>query len=293
MKRALFLLAGTLAGFAALFLPGAAPARAAEPLRVVAAENFYGEVAAEIGGPHVRVTSILANPDVDPHLFETSASTARSVADAAIVLYNGASYDPWMEKLLAASPRADRSEIVAAALTSRAPGDNPHIWYDPPTLPAVARALAAELARRDPANAGDYAARLDAFEAALRPVAAQIAEIRARHAGLAVTATEPVAAYLAAALGFRMLNEDFQLAVMNDTEPSPARIAAFERSLRSGEARLLFYNRQVADDATTRLLDIARQAGVPVIGITETAPPGKTIAAWFSAELAAIAEALK
>jgi zinc/manganese transport system substrate-binding protein len=269
------------------------PVRAAAPIAIVAAENFYGELAREIGGDEVAVTSILSNPDADPHLFETSASMARTVSAAAIVIYNGADYDPWMQKLLTAAPRPGRTAIIAAELTGRKSSDNPHLWYDPPTLPAVGKALAAELSRRDPADAQTFSANLAAFDASLAPVTAAIARLQAAHAGTAVTATEPVFGYMAAALGFTMLNPEFQLAIMNDTEPSPSQVAGFEASLKSGQAKLLFYNAQVTDDTTTRLLKLAQDAHVPVVGVTETAPPGKTIAAWFMAELDAVAEALK
>ena len=129
-------------------------------LNVVAAENFYGDLAQQIGGNQVSVTSILSDADTDPHLFETSASTARAVSGAAVVIYNGADYDPWMDKLLSASPNADRTKIVAADLVGAKSGDNPHLWYDPRTLPAVAKALADELAKRDPVDAASFATNL-------------------------------------------------------------------------------------------------------------------------------------
>jgi zinc/manganese transport system substrate-binding protein len=274
-------------------LSAASAALAAGPIPVVAAENFYGDLAAVIGGNHVVVTSILANPDQDPHLFEASPSTARDLSGAQIVVYNGADYDPWMEKLLAASPRPERTAIVAAEVTGHSSGDNPHIWYDPPTLPAVAAALAAELARRDPSDAVEFSANLARFTASLAPVAAGIAKLKAAHGGMAVTATEPVFGYMAAALGFKMLNDAFQLAMMNDTEPSPSEVAGFEQSLRDGSAKILFYNAQVIDDTTTRLLQLAMAGHVPVVGVSETEPQGKSIAEWFGSTLQLIADALK
>ena len=137
MKRTIF------AAVAAAFLALAATAYAASPIGIVAAENFYGGLAHQLAGPDATVTSILSNPDQDPHLFEASPSVARSLAGARIVIYNGADYDPWMDKLLSASPRTDRQVIVVADLVHKKAGDNPHLWYDPPTMPSVARALAA------------------------------------------------------------------------------------------------------------------------------------------------------
>jgi zinc/manganese transport system substrate-binding protein len=267
-------------------------ALAADRIGVVAAENFYGDLARQIGGNHVAVTSILSNPDEDPHLFETSPSTARAVADAKIVIYNGAGYDPWMKKLVSASSDGSRMAIVAAALTGRKDGDNPHLWYDPATLPAVAKALAAELARRDPANAAGYKANLAKFTTSMEKVGNEIAAVRNTYGGMEVTATEPVFGYMADALGFKMLNGKFQTAVMNDAEPTPGQVIAFEKSLKDGSAKILFYNSQVTDQATERLLDIARANKVSVIGVTETMPAGQTIQSWFGGQIEAVEKAL-
>jgi zinc/manganese transport system substrate-binding protein len=279
----------------ALAVGGAAmggPAGAAEPITVVAAENFYGDLASQIGGTHVKVTSILANPDDDPHLFESSPSTARTLADAAIVVYNGADYDPWMDRLLSASTAPSRAVLVAADLTGHRSGDNPHLWYDPRTFPAVAGVLADELSRRDPADAAEFKANLEAFDAAFGKVLDGVAAIKAAYGGTAVTATEPVFGYMAAAMGLEMLNEDFQFATMNETEPSASDVAAFEASLRDGTAKILFYNSQVTDETTARLLDLAKASGVAVIGVTETEPAGETIESWFAGQIAAVQAAL-
>jgi zinc/manganese transport system substrate-binding protein len=282
--------------FAAAFLAVssfALPALAADKVTIVAAENFYGDLAHQIGGSHVAVTSILANPDDDPHLFETSPSTARTVAEAKIVVYNGADYDPWMDKLLAAAPKGERTTIVAADLIGRKGGDNPHLWYDPATLPAVAKALAAELEKRDPENAAHYKANLEKFDASLAEIRKEIGTMKAAYAGTEVTATEPVFGYMAQALGLKMLNYDFQVAVMNDTEPSPSQVAAFDKSLKDGSAKILFYNSQVTDSATARLLDLAKENKVAVIGVTETEPKGKTIQTWFKGQLDQVQKVLE
>ncbi|MGN6466660.1 MAG: metal ABC transporter solute-binding protein, Zn/Mn family [Rhizobiaceae bacterium] len=285
-----FLLAAALLVAAPFLSTGRA--LAADRINVVAAENFYGDLARQIGGDRVAVTSILSRPDEDPHLFETSPSTARAVADAKIVIYNGAGYDPWMEKLISASSAGDRSAIVAATLTGSKEGDNPHLWYDPATLPAVARALSAELAKRDPADAPLYTANLAKFTASMAIVDQEIAAVRKTYDGTKVTATEPVFGYMAKALGFRMLNEKFQTAVMNDAEPTPSQVIAFEKSLKDGSAKVLFYNSQVTDQATERLLRIAEENKVSVIGVTETMPAGKTIQSWFGGQIDAVQKAL-
>ena len=259
-------------------------AGAEAPIRIVAAENFYGDLVRQIGGPRVAVTSILSNPDEDPHLFETSASTAKDIANAKIVVFNGADYDPWMGKLLSASSTKPMT-IVAADLVGAKSGDNPHLWYKPATFPAVAKAVADDLKTLDPSHAADYAKNLEAFDASFTKATADVDPIKADHKDVVVTATEPVFGYMAQALGFKMLNEPFQIAVMNNAEPSPSQVIAFEKSLTSGEAKILFYNKQVTDKTTTRLLDIAKAHKVIVVGVSETMPKGMTIQSWFSGQL--------
>ena len=247
----------------------------------MAAENFYGSIAHQIGGLEVEVVSVLNNPDQDPHLFETSPSVARQLAAAQIVIYNGADYDPWMPKLLAATPAPGRAVIVAADLVHKKAGDNPHLWYDPATMPAVAQALAAALATADPAHAADYNARLATFLASLKPLDDKIGAIRKKYSGAAVTASEPVFGYMAEALGLKMRNEKFQLSIMNSTEPSASDVAAFERDLKEHKVRVMFYNKQASDKIVQHLVTIARAAKIPVVAVTETLPPGMTFQQWM------------
>lgn len=266
--------------------------KAAEPITIVAAENFYGEVAKAIGGPQVTVTSILSNPNQDPHLFEADVETAKAVSNADIAIYNGADYDPWMLQLLKASPKAGRTTINAASLTGHKSGDNPHLWYDPKTIPAVAEALADALAKRDAANADLFRQRLKTFEDSLLPLTALIAKLKAKYAGTPVTATEPVFGYMASALGLDMRNYGFQVAIMNNTEPSASEVAAFEDDLRNRNVKVLFYNSQVTDDTTTRMLTIAKQSDVPVVGVTETEPANMGYEDWMVSQLEALNKVL-
>ncbi len=269
-----------------------ATAHAAGPIGVVAAENFYGDVAHQIGGDAVSVTSILENPNQDPHLFEASASVARAVAGAKIVVYSGIDYDPWMEKLLAASPAAGRQTIVAAALIGRKTGDNPHIWYDPATMHRVAERLSQALSADDPAHKALFAANLAHFAASLAPIEAMIARLRTRLAGTPVTASEPVFGEMFARLGMVVRDMPFQLAVMNDTEPSAKDVAAFENDLRQHRVRLMIYNAQASDPVAEKMEKIAHEYGIPVVGASETEPPGKDYQRWMADELDAVDRAL-
>jgi zinc/manganese transport system substrate-binding protein len=276
------ILATVAVGFAAsLTIAHAADGK----IDVVAAENFYGSVAQEIGGDRVSVTSILNNPDQDPHLFEVSPAIIRQIAAARVVIYNGADYDPWVEKLLKVTAKPGRVAIVAADLMSKKAGDNPHLWYDPATMPAVASALAAALAAADPAHKDDYAARLRTFLASLAPLNDKIAAIRGKYAGTPVTASEPVFGPMADTLALKMANERFQLAIMNDTEPSARDVAAFERDLKTHRVRVLFYNKQASNKVVAHLVDLARAANVPVVGVTEIAPFGVSYRDWMLMQL--------
>ena len=270
----------------------AAGSAAADPVKIVASENFYGDIAQQIGGANVEVARILTNPDQDPHLFEASASTARDLASAKIVILNGADYDPWMEKLLKANKAPGRKEIVVAKIVHKTAGDNPHLWYDPATIPAFAKALAAELSLVDPAHKAEYAKGADSLAESLKPLEAKLAEMKDKYAGQPVTASEPVFGYMAQALGLTMRNENFQLAVMNDTEPSASDVAHFENDLKNHKVKVMLYNSQASDPAVQRLVGIARASNVPVVGVTETEPTGKNYQEWMLDQLNALDRAL-
>jgi zinc/manganese transport system substrate-binding protein len=274
-----------------LLLFAATPGRAAgPPVAVVAAENFYGDIARQIGGPDVTVDSILNNPDQDPHLFEVSPSVARNVSAARIVICNGIDYDPWMEKLLRAARSADRRTIVVADLVGKKSGDNPHIWYDPETMLALAKTLSTALTADDPSHG--YRQRLERFAASMQPVQAKIAALRQRLAGTSATATEPVFGYMFDALGMRVRGMPFQMAVMNNTEPGASDVAAFENDLKTHQVRLLVYNSQASDPIAARMTKLAAASHIPVVGATETEPPGKTYQSWMLDELDAVDRAL-
>ena len=273
------------------------PARAADgkeegKIAVVAAENFYGDIARQIGGDRVTVVSIMNSPDQDPHLFETTPGIVRQIAAAQVVVFNGANYDPWMEKLLSAAPRPGRLAINVAAITRHKAGDNPHLWYDPSIVIAAARVLNAAFAKADRAHSKDYDARLAAFEASMKPLTDKIAAIRGKYSGAAVTASEPVFGLMAEALGLTMHNEKFQLSVMNDTEPSAHDVAAFEQDLKEHKVRMMFYNKQASSKIVQHLVALAKATKIPLVGVTETVPPDMTFQQWMLSEVTDTEKAL-
>ncbi len=284
-------------GFRMALLAGALTAVAVSPaaaagLNVVAAENFYGDLARQVGGKAVTVTSILSNPDQDPHLFEADPSTARALKSAKVVVSNGIDYDPWMEKLTAADPSPGRAEIVAADLMSKKTGDNPHLWYDPKTMEMVAAAMAEKFGAADPAAKADFKKNADAFDASLKPLEAKIAAMKAKYAGQPVTASEPVFGYMAGLLGLDVHNQNFALAVMNNTEPSASDVAAFEDDLKNHRVKVMIYNAQADDQSVKRLVEIAKASKIPIVGVSETEPAGKTYQAWMMGQLDALDHAL-
>jgi zinc/manganese transport system substrate-binding protein len=291
-KKAVQSLTGMALAAALFGLAAAVPARAADGVAIVAAENIYGDVAAQIGGAHAAVTSLISNPSQDPHLFEATPSAVRGIAEARIVILNGADYDPWMEKLIKSAPNPQRGVVSAAAIMGRKPSDNPHLWYDPATLPRVAEAIAAALTAADPAHAADYTANLNALTGAFARIDARVAALRGKYKGVPVTATEPVFGPMAQAIGLTMRNERFQLAMMNGTEPTAHDLAEIERDLKEKRVKALIYNAQVSELTSTRLRTLAAASNIPVVPVTETLPAGMHVQDWLLSELDALDKAL-
>ena len=265
----------------------------AAPVKIVAAENFYGELAHEIGGNNVAVTSIISNPDADPHLFATSPKTSQSLAQAQIIIYNGADYDAWMEQMLTPVNKNQVIIINVADLMKIKPGANPHIWYQPATFPILAKVLADKIAQLEPASKAIVQKNLASFLADNQQVAKQIATVKQHYQGTSVTATEPVFGYMAQALGLNMKGEDFQWKIMNDSEPTPKMVANYQSLLTNKQVKVMFYNNQVTDSLTSNMQKLARQNGVKVVGVSETMPKDTTINRWLTSEINATATALQ
>lgn len=266
---------------------------AGDRVPVVAAENFYGEVAAAVCGARCQVTSILANPDADPHAYQATVPDAEAVARARLVIENGAGYDAFMAHLLNASPAGGRRVVDVATLTGHATGANPHFWYDPATMPLVAKAVARDLAALDPAHAQAYRAAAARWIASLQPLQAEIATIRSRYPRAPVAYTEPVFGYMGQALGLRVRTpESFQKAIEDGRDPSVADMATELTLLQKHQVRALIYNRQTVTPVTTRMETAARVAGVPVVGISELEPAGQSYVQWMLGELRALERAL-
>lgn len=267
------------------------PTKGARVVNVVAAEDVWADVAAQIGGRHARVTSLISGSNTDPHLFSADARAAGRVSQANLAIINGLGYDDGARKLLDAAP-TDRRRVLTIADVLGASG-NPHLWYDAPALPKVARAIAAALAAEDPRDAALFRAEAARFERSLRPLDAAIAAIRARHRGAPVAYTERVAGYLLAAAGLHVLTPlGFAQAIEDGSEPSPDDAQRMDDLIGGRRVRALVYNEQTTTTATHRLRALAARSGVPVVDVTETLPRGERFQAWQTRQARALLEAL-
>ena len=286
-----------LSATAFLLLGSVTRAMAAPPATVsaVGVENEYADVIGQIGGQYVQATTVLTDPNTDPHTFEASPKIARQIAGAQLIVENGVGYDDWVGKIMSAASRPNRRVINVQhvmGLPDNTP--NPHLWYDPRTMPAVAKAIADALSALQPSHAAVFAANLKTFDASLQPWTAAIAAFKAQHGGTAIAVTEPVADYMLEAMGFSILTPySLQAAIMNGTDPSPQDVST-QNALFSDKKVVVFaYNQQVTDTLTKSFLDASKKAAIPVVGVYETMPtPGYTYQSWMLAEVAALDKAV-
>jgi zinc/manganese transport system substrate-binding protein len=282
-------------GVTSLFFTACASStKATGKLDVVAAENTYGNIASQIGGRRVSVTSILTSPNADPHLFEPTTADDLKVADAKVVLQNGLGYDAFMTKLENAAPSKSRGVVtVADVLGVHGKDANPHLWYDLPRLDRTATAIGTAFAQADPSHAAAYRRGLRRFERSLVPLRREVAGIRTRFQGAPVAYTEPVPGYLVSAAGLRNLAPDsFTRSIEEGTEPSPSAVAAMSELISQRRIRVLLYNPQAVSPITAEMRDAARRADIPVVGMRETLPPGQTFQQWQLTQARALAAAL-
>ena len=291
----LAVLAAVVATFAAAWSGGAVAAPGAGQIVAVGAESQYADVISQVGGKYVRTSAIMSNPNTDPHSFEASIAVAREVGGAQLVVQNGVGYDAFMDTIESAAPSDDRTVINVQRLL-RLPDStpNPHLWYDPATMPRVAGSIAAALSAIQPSHKASFEANAAAFGDSLGKLDAAIASFKAAYPGARVATTEPVADYLLTALGADNLTPwTFQADVMNGVDPSPQNVAV-QRALFTGhQVRVLLYNQQVTDTLTESFITLAEQNHIPVVGVYETMPdPGYDYQTWMQTEVRELREAV-
>jgi zinc/manganese transport system substrate-binding protein len=255
----------------------------------------WGDITKQIGGDHVNVTSILSDPNADPHQYEADAKTGAAISKAQLVVENGLGYDDFMDKLLAASPNANRTVLNAADVMKISGSDaNPHIWYDIAKIPDAATAIADQLGKLDPADAGAFTANAKTFTDSLTPLTAGIDNIKAKYPGAPVGYTERVPGYLVEAAGLKLATPaSFAQSIEDGNDPSVADNSAMDAALTGKTIKVLLYNGQVTSPATDAVKQLAQSSGVPVVGVTETLPPtDKNFQAWQLRQINEITTAL-
>ena len=262
---------------------------------VVAAENFWGNITSQIGGAHAHVTSIISDPNTDPHEYETDAGDAAAIASARVVVLNGVGYDDFASKLLAASPSKHRTVTTIATVAHVSGANpNPHLWYDPTYVHDAADAITADLSKADPSDAATFTANEKTFLTAYQPYVDELATIKSHDAGTKIAYTERVPGYLVQTAGLVLgTPASFSQAVEDGNDPTPADTAAFDAAITSRAVKVLLYNGQVTDAQTDKIKALARSSGVPIVGVTETLPrQDATFQAWQLRQAREIAAAL-
>jgi len=264
-------------------------------LTVVAAENFWGSIAAQLAGEKGSVQSIIVNPSTDPHSYQPTASDARTMAGAEIAIVNGAGYDEWAQQLLQASPLRGREILNVGALLKLAPGANPHRWYFPADVRVVIDRIVADYDQIDPADAAYFAARRHSLEAfGLARYDALRREIRARYAGVAVGYSESIFQGLGEDLGLRLLTPySFAKAIAEGTDVTAEDKETVDVQARLHEIKVWVYNSQNVTPDVQRVNDIARTQHIPIVTVTETlSPASASFEQWQVGELEALIRAL-
>ena len=270
------------------------PVGAAGPkIQVVAAEDFYGEVAQAVGGDRVAVTSILTDPNVDPHEYEPTADASKSVANAQVVVYTGIGYDDWMNKLIRANTTANTKQVVAVGsdLLGRITGDNPHVWYDPATMPKLADRLADILGQLDPGQAQDYQNRARSYINTLTPMTDEIARLK-QSAPVAIDVSEPVFGYLADALNLKTNDPKFAKAIEEGNDPNASDVINVQSDIKNKRIKFFVYNIQTDDPTVKNIVQLAESNGIPVVKVTETEPTGDNYLQWMTGQLDQAGKAL-
>jgi zinc/manganese transport system substrate-binding protein len=276
---------------------GTSPAAATSTAKIVAigAENEYADVIGQIGGKYVDVSAIMSNPNTDPHTFEASPAVAREVSAAQLVVQNGVGYDTFMNTIESAAPNSSRKVIDVQTLLGLPDSTpNPHLWYKPTTMPAVANAVATDLGQIDPAQASYFKANAAAFTASLTAWNSAIAAFKSAHPNVPVATTEPVADYMLQAVGAdNMTPWTLQADIMNGVDPSPQNTALQDSLFTQHKVKVFLYNQQVTDSLTESFIKLAQENGIPVVGVYETMPtPGYDYQSWMVAEVNALNKAV-
>ncbi|GCE14419.1 metal ABC transporter solute-binding protein, Zn/Mn family [Tengunoibacter tsumagoiensis] len=294
LKNVLFVLVGMAVLGSMLGACGPASSSASSGIKVVAAENFYGDIVKQLGGAHVSVTSILSDPNVDPHEFESNFNNAKAVGNARLIVANGGGYDNWIDKLLSSAPKAERSVIKGSdlALPQKLP-DNEHIWYDVDNMDVIAEKVTEQLITLDPAHTSDFSTNLQTFKQSLQAIHQKMDEIKARYAGTPIGLTETIYLYQAQPMGLKIMTPfAFEKAMAEGNDPPADSVVTTDNQVKQKQIKVLIYNVQTTSNVTTKLQDDAKAQHLPVVAVSETMPTTKTYQTWMLDQLNALEAAL-
>jgi zinc/manganese transport system substrate-binding protein len=255
-------------------------------VKVVAAENFYGDIAQQLGGNHVQVVSILSDPNADPHEYESSVQDSEAVSNADIVVENGFDYDTWMDKLLSASPNSNRIVLVMQKLAPHPLPDNPHMWYGVDNVQAMAGDIVNEFKQKDPSDSTYFENNLQTFDNSLQPLRQKIADIKSKFNGTPVGLTETIYLYQIEPEGLDVLTPfAFEKAIAEGNDPSADDVAKANDQVTNKKIKVLIFNEQTITPITTNMQNEAKQLNIPIIPVWETMPPGKHYQSWMMGQL--------
>ncbi|HUC19684.1 MAG TPA: zinc ABC transporter substrate-binding protein [Acetobacteraceae bacterium] len=288
------MIGGVLAMLAMAWLGHANALAAGTIIHAVGIENEYADVISQIGGQYVQVAAIETDPNTDPHTFEVSPKVAQEIAASTLIVKNGLGYDSWADRIITAAPNAGRRVIDAQQLLDLPENTpNPHLWYDPKTMSAVAKAVAADLSALEPTETAFFQANETKFDDSLKAWLASMASFKARYRGTPIAVTEPVADYMLQAAGCDIATPfSLQAAIMNGTDPSPQDVTTQNTLFSGHKVEVFVYNQQVTDSLTQSFLTLARRNVIPIVGVYETMPNGYHYQAWMVAEVEALRKAV-
>jgi zinc/manganese transport system substrate-binding protein len=263
-------------------------------LNVVGGENFWGSIASQLGGTRVTVTSIINNPAGDPHDYESTPNDARTSAQADYVILNGAGYDDWASKLMAANPVSGRKVFTVASLLGKKAGDNPHFWYNPDYVERVADQITSDYKSLDPGDSTYFSQQRAAFESALKPYHEIINAIKTKFVNQKIGSSESIYVYQAQALNLDLITPQAYLdAENNGTDPPASAVAEFNQQIAHKQIKVMMLNVQTLSNETRNLQQEIEQQHIPIVEITETIRPvGTKFQDWQVTQLQKLQEAL-
>jgi zinc/manganese transport system substrate-binding protein len=272
---------------------GSASGSSSSVIPVVAAENFYGDVVKQIGGSHVNVTSILSDPNVDPHEYESNVNNAKAVTKAKLVIESSGGYDSWMDKLLSASPNSSRLLIKGFDLAPTKLPDNEHVWYNVDNMIVIAQTMTDDLKKLDAADASTFDSNFQTFKQSLDQVHTKMSEIKSKYSGSPVGLTETIYLYQAQPLGLKVLTPfEFQKAMAEGNDPPADTVITAENQVKGKQIKVLIYNQQTVSPITTKLQNDAKAEQIPIVPVTETMPSSKHYQSWMLDQLSTLENGL-